>query len=430
MLQDQLKTGTNNKRDEGGFKISQKTKIRKLEQCRSCGKQLSLVLSLGETPLANSFVKPGESEESFPLELCLCQSCSLVQLGHVVDPELMFRNYLYTTGVSETFRRHFASMAKALVSELNLSQDSLVVDIGSNDGLLLGSFKKLGCKVVGIEPASNLASIADKNGITTINDFFSDKTAAIITVKYGKADLITATNVFAHVDNLETFLSVVKTLLKNDGRLVIEVPYLAKMIEMMTFDTIYHEHLSYFSALSMVNVFTKNRMQVISIDEVDIHGGSLRVSVKNRDAEPPPAVQKMVKQETDRNLNKLETYTRFARRVTKSKSDLLRFLSSIRARNQTIVGYGAAAKANTLLNYCGISRNYVEYIVDDNPLKQGLLTPGTHIPVLPSKTLSEERPNYILVLAWNLADEIAKKVRQNYGNFEFIVPLPHPRLVQ
>jgi 2-polyprenyl-3-methyl-5-hydroxy-6-metoxy-1,4-benzoquinol methylase len=342
----------------------------------------------------------------------------------------MFLNYLYATGVSETFRRHFASMADLLVSELNLNQDSLVVDIGSNDGLLLGSFKKLGCKVVGVEPASNLASIAEKSGIPTINDFFRDRAVDSITVKYGRADLITATNVFAHVDNVSGFLSTAKNLLKNDGRLVIEVPYLARMIEMMTFDTIYHEHLSYFSALSMVNLIARNRMQVTKIDEVDIHGGSLRVLVKNRDAEPSLAVQRMLKREMAQNLNKIQTYTRFAERVTKSKSDLLRFLASIRARNQTIVGYGAAAKANTLLNYCGIGKDYIEYIVDDSPLKQGLLTPGTHIPVLPSKTLSEERPNYILILAWNLADEIVMKVRQNYGEFEFIVPLPHPRFVR
>lgn len=404
--------------------------IKKVTRCRSCANRLLVVLSLGKTPLANSFVKSDEKEKSFPLVVCICESCYLVQLGHVVNPELMFRNYLYTTGVSETFRRHFASMSTRLFAELKLTPDSLVVDIGSNDGLLLGSFKKLGCRVIGIEPASNLVSIAEKNGIPTINDFFSDSAVHAITVKYGRANLVTATNVFAHVDDVASFLSSAKKILNKDGTLVIEVPYIRRMIEMMTFDTIYHEHLSYFSALSIVNLIARNGMQVSKIEEVDIHGGSLRVFVKNRDARPTVAVQRMVSREIAARLNNVTTYERFAQRITKSKSNLLQFLASVKESKKTIVGYGAAAKANTLLNYCGIGVDYIEYIVDDNPLKQGLFTPGTHIPVLPSSALFERRPDCILVLAWNLVDEIVTKVRQNYGQFEFIVPLPHPRYVR
>jgi SAM-dependent methyltransferase len=404
------------------------------KNCRICGStKLDKFLSLGPTPLANNFLKADQlnkEELYYPLDVYFCNKCDLIQLLDIVPPEVMFKDYAYITGASKPMELHFASLAKDIVNNFKINKDSLVVDIGSNDGTLLQYFSKMGLRILGIEPASNIAQIARKRGIATINKFFSKDCAIKIYKKYGFADIIFATNVFAHVDNLENILYGIDYLLSKEGVFVIEVPYLINLLDNIEFDTIYHEHLSYFSIYPLVYLFRKFGMKIVDIKQISIHGGSVRIFVKRSTKKQSQNVSKFLLIEQNAEIDSLKTYTKFAKKVALVKERLVKLLKTLKNEKTRITGYGAAAKGNTLLNYCKIGPDILDYISDTTPYKQGRCTPGMHIPIFSEEKFHREPPNYVLLLAWNYADEILQKeqkYRQKGG--KFILPLPIPKII-
>jgi SAM-dependent methyltransferase len=403
--------------------------------CRACGsnKTLQKFLSLGPTPLANSFLRKdqlGEIELSYPLDVYFCSDCYLVQLLDVVSPEVMFRDYVYVTGASKPMEAHFAELASDIVRNFKISRNSLVIDIGSNDGTLLQGFSKFGMRALGIEPASNIARLAEAKGIETMNAFFDEETAVKIRREYGKADVITGTNVFAHIDNLDGILRGISHLLSDNGIFVVEVPYLLNLLNNLEFDTIYHEHLSYFALHPLVHLFRKFGMEIVDVKQTPIHGGTIRVFVKRVPAQTSENVGKLLQIEREANLDSINTYVKFAKRVTLLRVHLLNLLKTLKSDGLRITGYGATAKGNTLLNYCKIGTDILDYISDTTPFKQGQYTPGMHIPVVSDEKFHEDPPDYVLLLAWNYADDILKK-EANYRNSggKFIIPIPEPKVV-
>ena len=407
-----------------------------VKKCRICGnKNLKKFLSLGKTPLANSFLSKedlSKEEKKFPLELCFCEKCKLVQLTYIVPSEDMFSNYVYLSSTTKTFQIHFAKMAEDITKEFKLGENSLAVDIGSNDGILLKGFKKFGVRIIGVEPAANVAQIAEKGGIETINDFFSEKVVTEIIRGKGKADVITATNVFAHIDDIDGVISNVKHLLKEDGIYVIEIQYFVDTIEQMTFDNIYHEHMSYYTLSSLDYFFRKHGMEIFKAEKVDTHGGSLRVFAKQKGSghKVDSSVNRILEHEKKIGIGDFSLYNNFGEKVYGARDNLVRYIMDIKKQGRKIAGYGAPAKSNTLLNFCGIGKDEIDFIVEDNALKQGLYAPGTHIPVVNPKMLDEKKPDYILILAWNFADEILSKTKKySESGTKFIIPLPEPRIV-
>lgn len=404
--------------------------------CRTCGNEkLETFLSLGSQPLANSFLKKEDldkEEPKFPLEVCFCSNCALVQLTFVVPPELMFSNYVYVSSTSQTFRNHFLGMAETLTAMFHLDSSSLAVDIGSNDGLLLSGFKKFGVRTVGIEPAANIALSAQQNGIETINEFFSASTASKIVNEKGSVDIVTANNVFAHIHDIKSVVENVKKMLKDDGVFVIEAHYLFDMIEKMNFGAVYHEHLSHYTATALVNFFKKQEMAVFRIDRVPTHGGSLRVFVQKNSGKHPvdSSVSNLLKEEENKGVQNKETYALFASKVLEIKDRLTTLLKELKDKGSVVAGFGAPAKMIPLLNFCSIGPSEIQFIVDENPLKQGLLTPGTHIPVVSMSELEKNLPDYLLILAWDFAEEIMRKTASLHSKgVKYIIPFPELRII-
>ena len=403
-------------------------------RCRVCGSEkLHKFLSLGPTPLANSFLRKKQldnHEDFYPLDVYFCGNCYLVQLLDVVTPEVLFNEYAYITSASKPMQAHFTGLAEDVIENFEISKDSLVVDIGSNDGTLLHCFSKFGLQMLGIEPASNIARLAGANGIPTVNEFFDENCALNIYKEYGSADIITATNVFAHVDNLESIISGINHLLSNNGVFIIEFPYLMNLLNNIEFDTIYHEHLSYFAVHPLVYLFRKFRMEVVNIKQLPVHGGSIRVFVQRSPKQQSQNVVNLLSMEQKAKLDSLKTYTKFAERVASVRETLVNLLKTLKNEGARITGYGATAKGNTLLNYCKIGTDILDYISDTTPFKQGCYTPGMHIPIFPEEKFHEEPPDYALLLAWNYANEILQKeseYRQNGG--KFILPIPEPQVI-
>jgi SAM-dependent methyltransferase len=392
-----------------------------------------MVLSLGSTPLANAFVDPAraaEPEPRYPLELLFCGSCALLQLSERVDPEILFRDYVYLTGTSATMARHHEDLAESHRARLRLGEESLVVDIASNDGSLLKAFAKKGVRTLGIEPASNLARIAREAGIDTIDRFFDVDCALGAVADYGPADLVCANNVLAHVPDLGGFLKGCRLLLGEAGVLSVEVPYLVPLLENLEYDTIYHEHLSYFSVLALRAAFERAGLAIFDLEHVPIHGGTVRVLARPGQAWGA-IVDETCARERERGLDRAASFGEFASRVSRNRQELRALLESIRSTGGRVAAYGAPAKGNTLLNTCGIGPDLVEYTVDKNPLKVGKLTPGMHIPVLPRERLDADPPDYLLILPWNLTDEIMQQetaFRKKGGRF--LIPIPEPRVVE
>jgi len=401
--------------------------------CRLCGStKLVEVLSFGDTPLANAYrASDDTSPELFaPLTVTACRNCHLVQLRDVVDPELLFGNYLYVSGTSPVFVAHFAEYAHTVAKRFALSKDSLVVDVGSNDGTLLAQFKNEGTKVLGIDPAENLAAEATKRGIPTTAAFFTPETARALAKKHGRAAIITANNVFAHTDNVAGFVESVKELLAPEGVFVFEAQYLKDLVEKNLFDMVYHEHLCYYHLTPLIPFFERLGLTLFDVEHVPTHGGSIRVYVGW--ANGPYAISERVGQmrEAETMLNDLSTYRALAGRIKAIGEKVRSLIEEFRRRGKRIAGYGAAAKATTLCYALGIDGSMLEYIVDDSPLKQGLSMPGTRIPIRPSTMLYENPPAYCLIIAWNFADSIMKTHERfvKEGGF-FILPVPEPRLI-
>jgi len=409
--------------------------LKKSEYCRVCTRpNLEKVLTLGPTPLANAFLTKSQSDEPeyyYPLDVDFCSNCGFVQLGHVVDPKVLFGNYVYVSSTSPVFVSHFKKMADYVFPKF-LKKDSLIIDIGSNDGILLKPFKSKGAKVLGIEPATHIAKIAEKAGIETISEFFSIKLAKEIVREKGHADVMTATNVFAHIDDLDEVIEGIKIILNGDGIFIMEAPYLIDFIEKRYFDLVYHEHLSYWSINSFIKLFKRFNMVVFDVQKVPVHGGTIRVYIKK--AEGKHRIERSVKefldQEKKMKLMQKKTYIDYANLVLENKMKLVTLLADLKIKGKTIAAYGAPAKGNTLLNYFGIGPEILDYVVDDSPWKQGLYTPGKRIPVVSSRKIYEKKPDYLLILAWNFADSIMKmhdKYKKMGG--KFIIPVPKPVII-
>ena len=402
------------------------------KDCRVCkGTRLEKVISLGMQPPANSFLRKEElsgKEHKFPLEVYFCHDCGFSQLIDVVSPELLFKNYVYVSSTSPVFIAHFRELAERLIEKFSLAKNSLIVDLGSNDGILLRPFKEKGMKVLGVDPAENIAKIATESGIETLPHFFTPELAKKIAKERGKAKIISTTSVFSHVNELDGFVEGVKELIADDGVFIIEVYYLKALIEKNLFDTIYHEHLSYFTAKTMQKLLDRLGMEVFDAEKTDTHGGSLRIFAqkKNGQHKHSPNVAKFISEEDKRKLHDINTLKEFSHSIENNKKELIGLLKDLKSKGKKIIGYGAPAKGNTLLNHFGIGTEYLDYIVDDSKWKQGLFSPGMHIPVFSQDMLHKEKPDYILILAWNFSDSIIKKL-QDFD--QFIIPVPTPKIV-
>ena len=391
-------------------------------ECRVCGGGLNHYLSLGFSPLANNLIDDrNEISDSYPLDLNFCKQCFNSQLSVVVPPEKMFNNYLYLSSTSENFRRHFSDIAKEINDELKLKKTSVVVDIGSNDGIFLEPLKQLGLNPIGVEPAKNISKIANSKSLETMTGYFNTKIVNKITNKYGKADVITAFNVFAHSDGLKDILDNVEYLLKKDGEFIFEIQYLLRTIKDLTFDNIYHEHVNYWCLLSLLKFFEERKLKIYKVKEVDTHGGSLRVyTTMNQNKRLHKSVSEYVELEKKNKLDKFDTYLKFGKNVKSVKVKALEKLNKILSDNKKIIGYGAPAKATTILNYFGLSDSHLKFTIDDNNLKQSKFIPGTNIQI---KSLNSIKPldyDYVLVLAWNFYEQIKKLNKQHFSKAKFI----------
>lgn len=405
-------------------------------KCRMCHSQkLYQFLDLGFTPPADQFRTKEQLEEPdvyYPLRVYVCDDCGLVQLGYVVDKEVLYQDdYPYEASVTRAGKRHWAEFAKTTITELNLLPGQLVVDIGSNVGALLHPFKAEGMQVHGVDPAPNIVAIAQERGIETTCDFFNAKTVRAIKKDKGLASVITGTNVFAHIDDLHTLMENIKELLEKGGVFIFEAPYLVHLIENNEYDTIYHEHLSYISIKPLVKFLKKFNMEIFDIKQYDFHGGSIRVYINAMGFRPiANEVYKLLAHEEKMNLYSHAVLDQFAKRVEQNRRELKTLLLSLVNQNKKIIGVSAPAKGMTLLNYCGIGRDILDFVTEKTTLKIGRFTPGAHIPVLPDSEIKKARPDYALLLAWNFAHEIMENLSDfSEAGGKFIIPIPKPKIV-
>ena len=407
------------------------------KNCRLCNsKDLHSVLKLISTPPANEFVKKNEidkKQDTYPLELFFCKNCTHVQLLDVVNPKKLFSNYVYVSGTSPVFRKHFYDYYLWVCHFVNLNANSLVIDIGSNDGTLLKVFKDHHIKVLGVDPAVEIAKKATADGIETLPSFFDINLAKEIKSKYGLASIITANNVFAHADNLLEIIRGIKEILSDEGVFIFEVSYLVDVIQKTLFDTIYHEHLSYHNVTSLKKFFDKNDLILKHVERVDSHGGSLRCLVTNKKSSQKQnvSVHTLLKSENEFGISKLETFHKFEERIIAAKIAVNNFLNLVKKSGMNVAGFGAPAKATTLMYHFEFDSNLLDFIVDDSPLKQELFSPGLHVPIVGSKALYEKKPDFVLILAWNFAASII----ENHKNYlkqggKFIIPLPKMEIIE
>ncbi len=403
--------------------------------CRSCGDAgLAPVLFLGETPLADRLLTDSmlaEPEPVFPLTLRFCAQCGLVQISECVAPEQLYcEDYPYYSSFSDALLKHSRDNVEELIERRKLDQDSLAVELASNDGYLLKNFVERGIPVLGIDPAEGPAKAALDAGVETMCTFFTERFARELVSDGRRADIIIGNNVLAHVPDLNGFVAGIRTLLKEDGVAVIEVPYVKDLIDHCEFDTIYHEHLCYFSVTALRRLFARHSLSLNDVRRLPIHGGSLRLYVGQRE-EVSPAVEALLGEERAAGVDQIRVYEDFAQRVERIGESLLELLRGLKADGKRIAAYGAAAKGATLINYVGIGTGLIDFVVDRNTHKQGRHMPGQHIPIFPCETLVSERPDYCLLLAWNFADEImnqqAEYIRRGG---RFIVPVPTPRIIR
>ncbi|TSC72504.1 MAG: SAM-dependent methyltransferase [Parcubacteria group bacterium Gr01-1014_38] len=414
-----------------------KSIITKTTACRLCGSQRRTdVWSFGETPLANAYrtvEELGQPEFVAPLTVARCEACQLVQLRETVDPTVLFRDYLYVSSTSPTFVAHFDAYAAHLTERFHLRAGTFVIDIGSNDGILLKPLRARGVRALGVEPVAHIADRANAEGAETLPAFFSRSLAREIRSRYGPATVITANNVFAHMPDLDDALQGVQELLAEDGVCAFEVQYLGDLLEKNLFDIVYHEHLCYYHVAPLVPFFARHGFELFDVQRVPVHGGSIRVFVQRANGPHPTEtrIQELLDAERAQGLHTLEPYRAFWQRVQTNKESLVRLLSHLRASGKRLAGYGAPAKATTLLQTFGIGPETLEYIVDDDTkFKQGRYMPGSHIPIVAPERLYRDRPDACLILAWNFAEPLMhthRRFTQQGGRF--IVPVPEPRIV-
>jgi len=392
------------------------------KSCRLCDSQdLVLVLPLKKSPLCDEYLTNMREQPFYDLNLFYCKDCGHVQIDTVIDPETIYKDYIYTTTTSNGLVKHFENYAKSVSEKLALSDNDLVVDIGSNEGTLLHFFQTHGCKVLGIEPSTKAAALANKNGIETLCDFFDAQQTASIIAKYGYAKLVTVNNLFANIDELYNFTKAINLLLDEEGVLVIESSYLVDMIENMVFDFIYHEHLSYFALLPLIQFFGRMDMHLVHVEHVDTKGGSLRYywGKKTSHRGVDESVNQMIQKEKTVGVNE-DTFRVYSANINEQKEKLLKFLEA--NKDKEIVGFGASATSTTLITHFKLNK-YLSYLVDENEAKVGTLSPGYHIPVYSIEKLNEEKERVVIVLAWRYEKDIVPKILQDFNNI--IIPLPH-----
>ena len=404
----------------------------KLPICRFCGTDLIYTfVDLGSSPLSNAFLKSNQlqkKENFYPLHAFVCSKCFLVQLEEFESPDRIFLDYSYFSSFSDTWLKHAEEFVNSITSHYRFDNNSLVIEIASNDGYLLQFFKKRNIPILGIEPALNVAKIAKKKGITTLTKFFDVQTAEDLVQNKKQPDLLIANNVLAHVPELNNFVKGMKILLKPKGIITLEFPHLLQLIKQTQFDTIYHEHFSYFSLITLQKIFSSHGLTLFNVDELITHGGSLRIYLRhteNSEISISTNVTKLIHNEERFGLNKIATYTNFSNKVQEKKKKIREFFITAKNESKSIVGYGAAAKGNTLLNYCEINSSFIDYVVDRSPYKQGLFLPGTHIPVEDPVNVFETKPDYLLVLPWNLKKEIMEQmsfIHDWKGKFVTLIP--------
>ncbi|HZL14012.1 MAG TPA: class I SAM-dependent methyltransferase [Verrucomicrobiae bacterium] len=404
-------------------------------QCHSCGdKRGALVLDLGVQPLANNLLCAkdlAKPEPKFPLRLAVCQSCWLLQILDLVPPVQLFSEYLYFSSFSDLMLHHAREAAEKYISEFDLSAQSHVVEIASNDGYLLQNFTRAKIPCLGIEPAANIAKVAREKGIETLVEFFSESLAKKLAAENRRADLILGNNVFAHAPDTNDFVAGLKTLLQPQGRVILEFPYAVDLIEHSEFDTIYHEHVFYFTLTALQPLFARHHLEIFRIEQLPIHGGSLRLFAGHADAHAVEAsVAKLLADEKQKGVGSRAYYEGFAARVLEIKKSLRELLAKLKSEGKKIAAYGASAKGSTLLNFFELGKETLDFVADRNTYKQGRLTPGAHIPIVPPETLTEKKPDFTLLLTWNFADEILAQQRTyRDGGGKFIVPVPRVTIV-
>jgi len=409
----------------------------KTSKCRICEKKLEKTfVNLGYAPLSNSYLKKNmiKNERENPLHVLICTKCLLVQLEEFESPKNIFSDYAYFSSYSKTWLNHAEKYAKKMKKRLNLDSNNLVMEIASNDGYLLQYFKKYKIPVLGIEPAKNIAKIAKKKEIPTITKFFSTKLAKELKKSEKQPDLLLGNNVLAHVPKLNDFVEGLKILLKPQGVITLEFPHILKLIEKNQFDTIYHEHFSYFSLITLKKLFSMHKLVIFDIEELKTHGGSLRIFVKHKEDishKEKRSVKKIIEKEKKFGLTKISTYTNFYVNVNRSKEKLIQFLHKAKKDNKTVIGYGAPAKGNTLLNFCKINSELIKYTVDINPNKQGMFLPGSHILIKNPNEIFKTKPDYVLILPWNLKKEIITQMKdiRKWGG-KFVIPIPEVKIYQ
>ena len=404
----------------------------KNDKCRFCDSELDeLILDLGEMPLANSFLEEMElqkEEFTLPLQMYICKNCFLVQLKQFEIPEKIFLDYAYFSSYSSSWLEHAKNYADRITKQLELNKNSFVLEIASNDGYLLQYFKNKEIPVLGIEPAKNIAKVANEKGINTLNEFFSLTLAKKLSISEKSADLIIGNNVFAHVPEINNFVEGLRVMLNDNGVITLEFPHLLQLIEKNQFDTIYHEHLSYFSLNTVKTILSSHDLEIFDVEELSTHGGSLRIFVKhkkNSKIKISINVEHILEKEKENGLLEISFYKNFSDNVKKIRTDFSEFLNEVKNKNAKIVCYGAPAKGNTFLNYCKIDSRMISFTVDKNLHKQGKFLPGTHISIKDPSELMNEKPDYVIILPWNLENEIKNEisfVRDWNGKFVIVIP--------
>ncbi len=410
-------------------------KFKHNDTCRFCGSvDLLKFIEMGDMPLAGGFLREEDipNEKLYPLDVYFCRECKLVQLLDVVPKEVLFEEYFYLSSTTKTLTQHFVDFAK-LLKERFLQDDSFVVEIGCNDGVFLKPLKVLGIRSLGFEPAKNIAKIAKSYGLNVANDYFTEKTASEIAKKEGKADLVSASNVFAHIEDLYDVVNGVKAFLKDDGIFVFEVHYLLDLIEKMQYDTLYHEHLYYHSITALTKFFKKLGMEIFDVQRIPIHEGSIRVFVKNAKSKKYKilsSVNELLNLEKQKGLDIPSTFVKFGEDVKEHRTKLWSMLKKIKADGKKLIGYGAPGRGNTLLNYCKIGKDILDYVTDESPTRQGKFIPGMHVPIISPENIKKTKPDFALMLAWSYANEILAKEQEFIkGGGKFILPLPSPKII-
>jgi 2-polyprenyl-3-methyl-5-hydroxy-6-metoxy-1,4-benzoquinol methylase len=405
--------------------------------CRFCDILLEqVVVDLGKTPLANSFLSEkmlNEKEEFFPLKVLVCKKCYLVQLKEVETPQNIFTNYAYFSSYSKSFLDHAKNYVNMSIDRFHIDKNNFVVEIASNDGYLLQFFKEKDIPLLGIEPAKNIAKIAEKKGINTVNEFFGKELSEELIKKYKKADLLICNNVIAHVPKINDFVNGLKILTSENGVITIEFPHLMELVDHNQWDTIYHEHFSYFSFFVMQKILEKNRLKIFDVEKIATHGGSLRVFCthsENKKIEIKDSVNNLLKLEREKGMMEIPYYQNFSKKVIGSINQFTDFCNQMKKEGKIIVGYGAPAKANTLLNCCGVNQDTIEYVVDLSPHKQGLYLPGSHIHIKSPEEIKKLKPDFVIIFPWNLKEEIMKQIQfiRNWGG-KFVIPIPKLQII-